>query len=345
MPAHKEDSNPEPEEPLIDTTAPLALRSKRTERRQKKRHLKAATSRQTATLWDLPSELILSILSYLRPSDIITLSRVNRGLHSFILEEKSRIASSVISRRYSILTQCFPLPILLSNVEAEAHPALLDEERQIKHLHIHKKPYQHIQPPDPKKICTCLTCILAWNNLCVIIDFAHWQTNLENGEPIPMIPRGKHPRWNRTLILSHSTKVEKALENPLWYARILQEHLSSTTKSIKRHGNNAGNKRRRFRMEISDVEAGTDAFLRRSGPPSLDFPFHRDNFYMLEAYCPNRGWNAEVGEWRYMPASQHLRDVEFVKAWARGKERRERERKEEENLRVRRGEDEVNTGP
>ena len=68
-------------------------------------------------------------------------------------------------------------------------------------------------------------------------------------------------------------------------------------------------------MEPEDAAAETDLFLERSGPPSLDFPYHRDNYYMLEAYLPNRGWDAEVGEWRYMSALQHDRDVEFVKAW------------------------------
>lgn len=69
-------------------------------------------------------------------------------------------------------------------------------------------------------------------------------------------------------------------------------------------------------MTPENAAAETDEFLKRSGPPSLDFPFHRDNYYMLEAYLPNRGWNSEAGEWRYMPTTQHDRDVEFVKAWA-----------------------------
>jgi hypothetical protein len=37
------------DEPLVDTTAPLPLRSKRTERRQKKRHQKEAASKEHAT--------------------------------------------------------------------------------------------------------------------------------------------------------------------------------------------------------------------------------------------------------------------------------------------------------
>lgn len=309
------------EEPLVDTTAALPLRSKRLERLQKKRHQKEAASKQHATIFDLPSEIILDILTLLRPSGIFNLSRVCHGLQDFILKDASRIAGSVIADRYPILTKCFPLPVLLENVDKEAHSALLDEERQVKHLHIHKKPYQHIQTPDPHTICTCLTCMLAWNNLCLLVDFAHWQHNLEQGEPIPIAPRGKNPKWNQKLITSHAFIVQKALYNPLWYARILEQHLKSTVSSIRRHGNNAGNKRRRFRMTIEDAMAGNDKFLSRSGPPSMDFPFHRDSYYMLEAYLPNRGWNSEGGGWVYMPATQHERDVEFVKAWA--KRRRE----------------------
>jgi hypothetical protein len=87
-------------------------------------------------------------------------------------------------------------------------------------------------------------------------------------------------------------------------------------------------------MDVEDVRAETDGFLERSGPPSLDFPFHRDGYYMLEgkfliscwigggrrltcvslAYLPNRGWNKDENRWMYLPASQHERDVEMVKA-------------------------------
>ena len=312
----KEDTADESHEPLVDTTAALPLHSKRTERRQKKRYLKENASKQHATLWDLPSELFLDILSFLRPSDIFKLLRVNQGFRKYILREKSLVAGLLITRRYSVLTKCFPLPVLLQNVDEGAHSALVDDERQAIHLHIHKKPYQHVKPPDPHTICTCLTCMLAWNNLCVIVDFGHWQPNLDQGEPIPMIPRGRFPKWNESLILRNGEVVQKALYNPLWYARILEEHLKSTVGSIRRHGNNMGNKRRRFRMSAEDVAVENDLFLQRSGPPSLDFPFHRDNYYMLEAYLPNRGWNSEASEWRYMPATQHDRDVEFVKAWA-----------------------------
>jgi hypothetical protein len=305
----------EEEEPLVDTTEALPLRSKRTERRQRKRHQKE-TCKQHATLWDLPSELLLSVLSFLRPSDVFKLSRVNHEFRKYIYEEESNIVRRITARRYAVLAKCFPLPVLLEKVDEDAHPALLSEERQTL-SNIHKRPYQHIQRSDPYTICTCLTCILSWNNLNLVIDFAHWQRNLDQGEPIPMIPRGKSPEWNQILVSANAKIVEKALNSPLWYARILEAHLHSTVGSIRRHGNNKGNKRRRFRMTTEDAAAENDVFLERSGPPSLDFPFHRDNYYMLEAYLPNRGWNSEANEWRYWPASQHDRDVEFVKAWDR----------------------------
>ncbi|XMA10194.1 hypothetical protein WAI453_002985 [Rhynchosporium graminicola] len=304
------------EEPLIHITASIPLHSKRTERRQKKRDLKEKSSKQQATIWDLPAEMLTDILLLLLPSDILKLSRVNRTLRDFIFQEEASLCRKIVAKRYAVLSQCFRLPILLENVDEEVHPAMLSEERQAA-MSIHKRPYQHIQPLDQHLVCTCLTCMLAWNNLNLVVDFSHWQRNLDEGEPIPMIARGKNPRWNRKITEANAGIVRQALTSPLWYAWILEIHLRSTVGSIRRHGNNKGNKRRRFQMSVEDAKVETDYFLERSGPPSMDFPFHRDNYYMLEAYLPNRGWNAEFLEWRYMPASQHDRDIEFVKTWAK----------------------------
>ncbi len=68
-------------------------------------------------------------------------------------------------------------------------------------------------------------------------------------------------------------------------------------------------------MTEEDERSGTDAFLARSGPPTFDIPFHRDEYYMLEAFLPNRGWNTDEGRWMYLPEDQHNRDVELV--WRR----------------------------
>jgi hypothetical protein len=318
----KDDLVDDSEEPLVDTTAAIPLHSKRTTRQQKKRQKKEKREKahkQHATLNDLPSELVMDIFKYLRPSDLFILSRVNHGLREFILDEEARLCKKILPRRYAALSKCFQLPVLMEKVDESAHPALKCEERQ-ELLNIHKKPYQHIKAPDPQLICTCLTCMLNWNNLCIIVDFADWQPNLDKGEPIPIIPRGKFPEWNQALITANAAIVEKALYSPLWYARILEQHLNSTVRSIRRHFNNKGNKRRRFRMSAEDAASESDLFLERSGPPSMEPPFHRDNYYMLEAYLPFRGWNAEKDRWMYLP-TWHERDVEMVKSWMARKER------------------------
>ncbi|OTA96508.1 hypothetical protein M434DRAFT_8707 [Hypoxylon sp. CO27-5] len=303
---------------LEDKTEALILRSKRTERARKKQAKKSnKTNRQSQGLLSLPYELMLNILALLRPSDTFNLQRVNRDFHKFILGEETRITKAITRWRYVCLERCFRLPVLMEDIDPNIRPYVQSPERQ-ELLTIHKKPYQHVQAPDPAEVCTCLTCLLRWSSLCLIVDFAHWQRNLDIGEPIPMIPRGKHPEWNQTLIASNAAIVRKALHSPLWHARLLEAHLDSTTRSIRRHAANKGNKRRRFRMSKEEMESGSDLFLERSGPPSLDFPFHRDNYYMLEAYLPNRGWNAEQERWMYAPAEQHDIDIGYIVRWAGG---------------------------
>ncbi|KAI0003515.1 hypothetical protein F4779DRAFT_96068 [Xylariaceae sp. FL0662B] len=301
---------------LEDKTEALTLRSKRTERARKKQTKKARkTTYQPRDLLSLPFELVLEILSFLRPSDIFNLRRVNRAFHGFVAQEEQRISRAVVRWRYVCLEKCFRLPVLMEHINEAIHPSLQCAERQ-ELLTIHKKPYQHVLAPDPAETCTCLTCMLRWSALCLIVDFARWQQNLDKGEPIPIIPRGRSPEWNQNLIVSNAAVVRKALRSPLWHARLLEAHLDSTSRSISRHAANKGNKRRRFRMSREEMESGTDLFLERSGPPSFDFPFHRDNYYMLEAYLPNRGWSAELGRWLYLPDEQHDKDVEFVVRWA-----------------------------
>ena len=279
----KEEVLNETEEPLVDTTVAIPIRSKRTERRQKRRQQKEKAHNDRISLLNLPSELVIYILGYLRPSDIFVLSRVSHSLRQFNIQQEPNIATEVIKSRYSALSKCFQLPVLLEKVDAGTHAILQSEKRQ-ELLNIHKKPYQHIKSPDPSLICTCLTCVLAWNNLCVVVDFANWQDNLDANPitPIPIIPRGKYPEWNQFLMSANTAVVHNALHSPLWCVRILEQHLKSTVRAIRRHGNNKGNQRRRFRMAVEDAASESDGFLERSGPPSLDFPFHRDNYYMLE---------------------------------------------------------------
>ncbi|KAI0968321.1 hypothetical protein F4678DRAFT_442708 [Xylaria arbuscula] len=311
---------------LEDKTEALTLRSKRTERarrRQTKKGMKAKDIPQNF-LGQLPYELIFEILTFLRPSDLFHLQRTSKSFYGFVTRDESRIVRVLLGWRYPCLEKSFRLPVLLADIDPAVQHFLQIPERQ-EILTIHKKPYQHIRPPEPTEVCTCLTCTMRWSALSIIVDFAHWQDHLDKGEPIPMIPRGKFPEWNQAVISAHASIVRKALYSPLWYARLLEVHLGSTTRSIRRHVANKGNKRRRFRMTEDDVNSGIDEFLTRSGPPSLDFPYHRDNYYLLETFVPNRSWSQDLFRWLYVPAEQHDRDIEFVVMWVERRRRAELE--------------------
>ena len=312
------------DEPLVDKTAALSLHSKKTERLQKRlqrKSQKAASHSKTASLVDLPSELLSEVLSYLRPSDIYRLLRTSHNIRDYVLDNEDAIGRDVIRLRYWTLFRCFPLPVALKDVPAEAHPALLSERRQ-ELMNIHRKSYhQHVLPVDPHTVCTCMTCVLAWNNLCLIVDLHHWQRNLEQREPIPMIARGSNPCWNRDLLQRNATIVRQAMISTLVYAWILEKHLATITGTILRFSRwkkkgETGVRPRPYRMTDGDVLSGTDLFLERSGPPCYDFPFHRDNYYTIEAYVPNRKWGTENKRWYYyaLPPTQHERDLEWVKS-------------------------------
>lgn len=302
----------------------LSVFSKKSERQRKKQQIKRDNKRNfKLSLLDLPFDVLIHIVSYLRPSDVFRLSRSCRPLHSFLLEEQpSRIARSIIQWRYSCLEQCIRLPVLVSDIQEVYRDALQDQER-LKSHDIRRRPYyQHVKAPDPDLICTCLTCVLRWNVLGLAVDFAHWQDKLDAHEPLPLITRGRQPEWNTKLLDSHAAIVEKALfpsisgeAMPLWYAVILEAHLDSTVRAVRRHSANKFNKRKRFLMTPQNAASGTDEFLQQKGPPSLDFPFNRDNYYMLEAYLPNRSWFSEDGRWGYMPAEQHEKDIEQLRKW------------------------------
>ncbi|KAI0150613.1 hypothetical protein GGR57DRAFT_472091 [Xylariaceae sp. FL1272] len=301
---------------VVDKTEALALHSKRTERSRRKQQRKAKKEKDSGDLLGLPYELLMEILSLLRPSDLFVLQRTSKSFYNFLSQQQTSLGRSIKSYRYSCLERCFRLPVLIADIEPAIHHVLQRPERQ-ETLAVHKKPYQHIKPPDPELVCTCLTCMLRWAALCLILDFAHWQGHLDKGEPIPIIPRGRFPQWNQDLLDTHASRVRKALHSPLWHARLLEAHLNSTTRSIARHAANKGNKRPRFRMTLEDVRSETDVFLERSGPASPDIPFHRDNYYLLECYMPNRGWSQQRMRWNYLPAEQHDADIKAVVIWER----------------------------
>lgn len=72
-----------------------------------------------------------------------------------------------------------------------------------------------------------------WDNLCAVVDFAYWQDNLDKREQIPTVHRGADPSWHRELVARNAKVVVKSLTRPLWYARILEAHLESTTRSVR----------------------------------------------------------------------------------------------------------------
>ncbi|KAI0599631.1 hypothetical protein F4775DRAFT_549191 [Biscogniauxia sp. FL1348] len=311
---------------LEDKTEALTLRSKRTERLKKRQTRKAQEKsvKRSHDLLNLPYELVLNVLVFLGPRDIITLQRVNKTFHAFIAQEEHTIVRVINAMRFQCLEKCFRLPVLLSDVDPDMHSHLKNPVRQ-ELMAIHRKPYyQHVQQPDPAEICTCLTCLLRWSALCLVVDFAYWQHHLDKGEPIPMIPRGRFPEWNQTLVARNAALVRKALYSPLCHSRLLEMHLNSTVRSIRRHASNKSIQRRRFHMTQADVDSGADHWLSRSGPPTYDFPYHRNNYYMLESWLPNRSWSSDLKQWVYLPAEQHDRDLEFVvKGAARRKAARE----------------------
>lgn len=310
------------EEPLVDTTASIPLRSKRTERlqrRQQKKNMRSSVHSDVTSFLELPSELLLEVLSFLRPSDLFTLTRVNHSTKDYLESNEQITSESLIHWRYPILAMCFPRPVLFDHVDTSAHSALLSPTHQ-QRLRIHKVPYQHFKSADPQNTCSCMTCVLAWNNLSLAVDLAHWQTHLDSREPIPMVARGTRPQWNLDLVEVNAQIVNNAIRRPLWYARILQAHLNTTVKTIVRQAAIRRKNRspirdvpasnRLFHMSGADVASETDAFMQRSGPPSFEFPFTRDNYYTLASYLPNRRW--DEGKWIYY-GDLHERDV----AWAK----------------------------
>lgn len=271
------------EEPLEDTTVAIPLRSKRTERMQRRKATRDKRQKEKPSLLNLPVELLLDILELLTPSDVFSFSLVTRRFHRLVSTNASALGDEIIKQRYALLAKCLPLPVPLADIDPSVQALLIDEGRQ-QRLAIHRKPYQHVQSPDPCLVCTCLTCIMTWNNLGLVLDFAHWQDNLDSGEPIPILPRGKVVEWNEALVARNARIVHKAMSNSLHHARILETHLGSTIRSIRRQGKNKGNKRIHVDMTEEEAATGTDHFLEKKGPLSLEFPFTRDNYYML--YVP-----------------------------------------------------------
>ena len=265
----------------------------------------------------LPTELILEVLELLEPSDVFCFSRVDGRFLELVRAHSNRIGETILLRRYSILGRCFPVPRRLCEVEPAAVRQHLAEGKRLTQLGIHNR-YQHIQPVDWSKLCSCITCVMLWNNLGLALDFAHWQGHLDEGVPIATIPRGQVMEWNGALVGRNARIAYRAVEDSLWHARILQAHLDSTVRSIRRHARNKGNRKMHMDMTEAEAASGRDDFLGKAGPASLEFPYQRDEYYMLEAYLPNRWWRKAEQRWVYTAGGQHERDVEQLVQWLGG---------------------------
>lgn len=305
------------DEPLIDTTEALPLKSKKTERMQKKlqQKLKRTTVQSdTKSFLDLPPELLQEVLSHLLPSEIIPLLHLSKATRQYILENESAIAKDIIRQRYWVLSRCFFLPVPLDEVDPSAHAALKNPEWQ-KRLLIHKR-YQHIKTHPEDLVCSCSNCVCAWNDLCLILDLAHFQHHLSNRKPIPMVARGTNPQWNSELAERNGGKVLKAMRSPLCYAMILQTHLDTIVTTLTRQvrvGKKTYHPKQLYHLSQQDIQSQSDAFLERSGPPSYEFPFHRDRYHYLEAYVPVRKWSKEEQKWQYAtPGMPHQNNLEWV---------------------------------
>ncbi|KAG7294674.1 hypothetical protein NEMBOFW57_004752 [Staphylotrichum longicolle] len=263
--------------PIEDLTQPLALHSKRTERRRKKFENRARSKTSLSGLaptglLDLPYELLTGIFELLRPSDLFAVSQVNRTLRRFLLSEEAAIIRRVINLRYPILERCLLRPVLTKDIDPTIRPLLRSPDR-----------------PDLK------------------LSHHH----LDKGVPIPTIPRGTIPPWNHKLLERNRRLVLNALSSPLWYARILEVHLDSTTRSIRRHSENKADRRLHFHPTEDEMKAGTDAFLQREGPPTFDYPYSRELYYMLEAFLPGRSWIAAQQRWIYVSQTQEWHEMDL----------------------------------
>ncbi|KAK4097302.1 hypothetical protein N658DRAFT_569398 [Parathielavia hyrcaniae] len=270
--------------PVEDATKLLELRSKRTERRRRKLEKRAVSkpwsNSQLGGLVGLPIELLLQILELLRPSDIFALRRVNRTLRAFLFDQEASITRNIINLRYPILERSLLRPL-----------------RPPRHTIFAPQRLPEHPSPDNSLHCTCLTCLVRWNARCAVVDLVHWRDHLDTGKPIPVLFRGTDPPWNRELLARNRQVVINALTSPLWYARVLEAHLDSTARSIRRHSLNKADQRPHFHMTEEEQRAGTDSFLQREGPPT--------------AFLPCRNWVEARQQWVYVSHAQDWHEIDL----------------------------------
>ena len=103
----------------------------------------------------LPLELLMAILCFSRPRDLITLCRVNKTLRALISDQEKYIANKVIQYRYPNLAKCFPRPVLLKEIPVGATVPSSDEIMLCK---LDYTQLLHTPKPDPALVCSCEIC-------------------------------------------------------------------------------------------------------------------------------------------------------------------------------------------
>lgn len=308
------------EDVLIDLTQPMEKKSKKT-KRQEMRMQKKKPPFKPRQFSDIDCDVMFCILDFCVPTSIWALSKVCRGFRELIRANEQHIMDRIIAFRYPNISRCFRLPVLMTQLD---NSAILDEfgniqrsleifKREILPKRIHLR---HIPKHLSKITCSCTSCVDRWNTLCLAVDFAHWQDDLDHGKPMPTHKWGVKPAWERQLRAHYRQKVIAALHRPLLYAMILESHLESTVRAIRRQRQNKANQLRHFPMTSADASSGTDDFLAKEGPSSADIPFSRDTYYMLEVFMPGRAWDGEEKRWLYL-AVKHEQDLRYVVAQVR----------------------------
>ncbi|KAK3990422.1 hypothetical protein QBC44DRAFT_288756 [Cladorrhinum sp. PSN332] len=303
---------------LVDLTEPLKLTSKRTKRQQTKIQKKRVTFRQFP---DLHQDAVMCILDYCTPRTIWALSQVCRGLGQLIRNNETYLANRVIALRYPNISKGFQLPYLMTQViDTCPDPNILQAldiyREKIIPLRVRLR---HIPGHPVDTICSCTSCIDRWNMLCLAVDFAIWQDDLDNGTPLPRTDWGFpcDPWRQPDPILSRCRRrVINALHSPLLYSMILESHLESTVRAIRRQRENKSNRSDHFPMTSKDASSGTDRFLSKEGPSFIEAPYTREMYYMLEVFLPGRAWNKTDKEWKYLMVP-HERELEIVQSQIR----------------------------
>ncbi|KAL2160691.1 hypothetical protein VTH06DRAFT_887 [Thermothelomyces fergusii] len=249
----------------------------------------------------------MAILKLLHLSDVFALSRASKGLHAFVLANEWAIANPIIKRLHPFFERFIIHAKEFERVEPAIQSLLERPDRP--DLGAHRNVHQNIPPPDKTLHCACMACLMRWNALCAVIDFAHWQDHLDGGIPIPTVERGTCPRWNQELLERNRRVAVKAPNSPLRYARILDAHQGSTIRSILRSLQTKMDQH--YYVTAADVRAGTDEMLQQNEPSTFDYPYARDLYYMLEAFLPGRSWIPELRRWVFMPETQEWHETDL----------------------------------